>query len=212
MTKITKTVSLLSFILFISCGQKDPNKNIDEGNVKNDIYKSPEIGWTIEIPKGWSVVSKDQIAENEEKGQKAIEKTSGQKVDVQNLKHLISFQKDKFNFFASTSEPVQEEYPGEYQKNNKMLQSLIYQTYLDNRIKADTSSGKEIIGGIEFNTFYITIYAPDSDRVLLNQIMYNKLINGYDFGVNINYNNEEAKKAMIGAFAKSKFDISKLKK
>lgn len=211
-SKITKAALLLSFTLFIACGQKDPNKQIDEGSVKGELYKSSDIGWSIEIPKGWSVVSKDQIDQNEEKGQKAIEKTTGQKFDTQHLKHLISFQKNQFNFFASTSEPFKEEYPGEYQKNSKMLQHLIYQTYLDNHIKADSSSGKEIIDGIEFNTFYTTIYAPGGDRVILNQIMYNKLINGYDFGVNINYNNEEDKKVMMEAFKKSKFQTSKLKK
>lgn len=208
---ITKSFLILSLLILMSCAQKDPNKQIDEGNVKGEIYKSSEIGWTIEIPKDWSIVSKDKVQENEQKGQEALEKTAGQKIDLASLKHLISFQKNKFNFFASTSEPFKEAYHGEYLKNNKSIRELIYQTYVDNNIKADSSSGKEMIDGIEFNTFYTTIYAPDG-KVILNQILYSKLINGHDFGVNINYNNENDKKVMVDAFKNSKFKNSKLQK
>lgn len=203
--KITTTVLFLSLLSLISCGQKDPNKQIDEGTVKDEIYKSKEIGWTIEIPKGWSIVSRDKTDENDQKGQEAIEKSSGQKIDLSHLKHLISFQKNNFNLFASTSEPFKEESPGDYIKSSKSVRELIYQTYVDHDIKADSSSGKEIIQGLEFNVFYTTIYAPDG-KVILNQILYNKLINGYDFGVNINFNNDNDKKIMLDAFKKSKFD------
>lgn len=207
--RITKTVLFFNLLMLISCGQKDPNKQIDEGNVKGEIYKSSDIGWTIEIPKGWSVISKDQIDNQEAKGKEAIEKSSGQKVDMTQMKHLISFQKNQFNLFASTSEPFKEDYPGEYQENSKKLCNMIYQTYVDNKIKTDSSSGKEIIQGLEFNVFRTTIYTPDG-KVILNQIMYNRLINGFDFGVNINYNNDEDKKAMLDAFKKSNF-IKKFK-
>ncbi|MRX70213.1 hypothetical protein SAMN06265349_101786 [Flavobacterium resistens] len=202
--RITKTILFFLLSIFISCGQKDPNKQIDEGTIKGETYKSSDIGWTIEIPKGWSVISKDHIDSQESKGKEAIEKSSGQKVDMSQLKHLISFQKNQFNLFASTSEPFKEEYPGEYQENSKKLCNMIYQTYIDNKIKTDSSSGKEIIQGLEFNVFRTTIYAPDG-KVILNQIMYNRLINGFDFGVNINYNNDEDKKAMLDAFKNSKF-------
>jgi len=40
---------------------------------------------------------------------------------------------------------------------------------------------------------------------LLNQITYNKLINGYDFGISINYNTETDKEILINAFKNSKF-------
>jgi hypothetical protein len=36
--------------------------------------------------------------------------------------------------------------------------------------------------------------------------MYSRLINGYDFGANINYNNDDDKKIMVDAFKNSKFD------
>lgn len=203
--KIIKTLLIFISLIVIACGKKDSNKPFDEGNVKDEIYTSKEIGWTLEIPKGWSIISKDKMEQNDEKGQKALEKSSGQRVDMSNLKHLISFQKDNFNLFVSTSEPYKELNAGDHKKNGKNVRELIYQTYIDHGIKADSSSAKEIIQGLEFDAFYVTIYAPDG-KVVLNQILYNKLINGYDFGVNMNYNNENDKKVMLDAFKKSKFN------
>ena len=202
--KLPSLILIIYSLVIISCGQADPNKQIDEGSVKGETYESKEIGWSIEIPKNWKIISKDKVEANDEKGKSAIEKSSGLKIDTKALKHLISFQKNQFNIFASTSEPVTEEFPGEYQQNNKALNELIYNTFVDQGIKTDSASGKETIQGLEFNTFYITIYAPDG-KVILNQIMYSRLINGYDFGVNINYNNDQDKKTMIDAWEKSKF-------
>ncbi|HEX4375200.1 MAG TPA: hypothetical protein VHZ50_17980 [Puia sp.] len=202
--KLTKLVFTIYSVTIISCGQVDPNKQIDEGRVKGEIYESKEIGWSIEIPKDWTIISKDKTEANDQKGKKAIEKSAGIQVDTKGLKHLISFQKNQFNIFASTSELYKEETPGEYQQNNKALNEIIYKTFVDQGIKLDSASGKEIIQGLEFNAFYTTIYTPDG-KVILHQILYSRLINGYDFGVNINYNNEQDKKIMIDAWEKSKF-------
>jgi hypothetical protein len=202
--KLTKAIFTIYLLMIISCGQADPNKQIDEGNVKGETYESKEIGWSMEIPKNWTIISKDKMEVNDQKGKKAIEKSAGIKVDTKGLKHLISFQKDQFNIFASTSEPFKEEFPGEYQQNNKALNEIIYKTFVDQGIKVDSASGKEIIQGLEFNAFYTTIYTPGG-KVILRQILYSRLINGYDFGVNINYNNEKDKTIMIDAWKKSKF-------
>lgn len=207
MKTIKLTLIVCSFTI-ISCGPADPNEQIDEGRVKDRTYESKEIGWTIKIPKGWTITSKDKVDNNDEKGKNAIEKSTGSEIDITDLKHLISFQKNQFNLFLSTSEPFKEEFPGEYQKKNKELNEIIFKTYTDQGIKADTSSGKEIIQGLEFSTFYTTIYSSEG-KVILNQILYSRLINGFDFGVNINYNNEEDKKIMINAWKNSTFAKNK---
>ena len=202
--KITKLILTFFSLTIISCGQIDANKQIDEGSVKDQIYESKEIGWTMKIPKDWTVISKDKVEANDQKGKNAIEKSTGLDIDTKALKHLISFQKNQFNIFASTSEPFKEEFPGEYQQTNKTLNEIIYKTFTDQGVKTDSSSGKETIQGLEFTTFYTTIYAPDG-KVILNQIMYSRLINGFDFGVNINYNNEQDKKTMVTGWKNSKF-------
>jgi hypothetical protein len=201
---IVKLFSLVTITCIISCGEIDPNKQIEEGSVKGSIYESKEIGWLIEIPKDWSIRSKDIVEANEQKGKDVIEESTGVEIDTKTLKHLISFQKNQFNIFESTSEPFEEEYSGEYEQSIKAQNELIYQALAGQGIKTDTSSGKEVIQGLEFHVFYTTIYGPDG-RIILNQILYSRLINGYDFGVSISYNSEEDKKTMIDAWKNSKF-------
>lgn len=202
----TRLFPILLLTLAIACKSepKDPNKQIDEGTVTGETYTSAELGWTIEIPKGYTVTSKDLVQAQQEKGLKMIEKGAGAQVNTDSLKQLISFTKDKLNNFGSTSQPVHESYPGEYQENSKQLSTIIYQAFASQGIKADTSTGKETIMGLEFNAIYTKIYSRTGD-VILNQIMMSRLHKGYDFGININYNNEEDKEILLKAFRNSKF-------
>ena len=202
-----KTLPLLfSILLFSACTPTDPNQQIDEGQVQGSMYESKEIGWQIEIPKDWKIIAKDAIEANDEKGKEAIKEAIGQEVDAKSLKHLISFQKDQFNIFNSTSQPYKEESPGDYQVSNKALNEIIYHTFANQGIKVDTSSGYEKIQDLQFNKFSITVY-DNKNNVILKQLLFSRLINGYDFGVNINYNNEQDKETMLNAFYKSKFGM-----
>lgn len=192
-------------VTLASCGQFDPNKNIDEGKVEGNIYTSEEIGWTIEMPKGWTVIDKEKTKKTNEKGLKAIEETIDGKVDYSGLKNLISFQKNQFNIFQSTSEPFKLEYEGEWEKNNAALKEIIYTTYRNQGIKTDSSATTiEKIDGLEFHKYSFTIYSPKGE-VILKQIMFSRLINGFDFGVNINYNNDKYRDELLKVFRNSKF-------
>lgn len=192
-------------LLLVSCSQVDPNKHIDEGRVKENIYKSSEIGWSIKIPNGWKVITKDKLRANDQKGKAAIEKTTGTTIDMNGLKHLINFEKDRFNIFSSTSEPAKETYPGEYIENCKSLNKLIFDTYKNQGIKADSSSGTAIIDGLRFLTFETKIYSREGKLILI-QNMYSRLINGFDFCININYNNGKDRDEMLKAIKESKFE------
>jgi hypothetical protein len=205
MKKILFTVVLSISLALASSGQVDPNKNIDEGKVEGNTYTSKEIGWKMEIPTGWNVVEKEKTKENNEKGLKALQETMDSEIDYIGLKNLISFQKDLFNIFQSTSEPFKVEYEGEWEENSAALKEIIYLTYLDQGIKADSSATTtEIIDGLEFQKYSFTIYSPKG-KFILSQIMYSRLINGFDFGVNINYNNDKYRDELLMVFRNSKF-------
>lgn len=205
MKKILFTIITGISLSLTSCGQVDPNKNIDEGNVEGNIYTSKEIGWTIEIPKGWTVVDKEKTKETNEKGLKALEETIDGEIDFSGLKNLISLQKDQFNIFQSTLEPFELEYEGEWEENNAALKEIIYTTYLNQGMKSDSSATTiEKIDGLEFQKYSFTIYSPKGE-VILKQIMFSRLINGFDFGVNINYNNDKDRDELLKVFRKSKF-------
>ncbi|HWY99104.1 MAG TPA: hypothetical protein VNY36_08470 [Bacteroidia bacterium] len=195
----------LAATLLTACSHPDPNKQVDEGTVKGGTYHCNEIGWTIDIPNDWTITTKDKIDELDQKGKDAIEKTSNNSVDTSGLRHLINFQKDPFNMFSSTAQAFKEDSAGQYQQENKAIYALLYETFAAQGIKADTASGRETVQGMEFNTFKADIHGPNGD-VIVHEMMYSRLINGYDFGVNINYNNDDDKKIMLDAFKNSKFD------
>lgn len=201
--KIKFTILLFLTVLF-SC-RTDPNKQIDDRKITENTYHSKEIGWTMKIPKGWNVTHKSDLDKRTKKGLDAISETAGIEIDASGLNQLLNFQKNQFNIFQSTSEPFKEEYEGEWQENNVGLKELIYSTYLERGIKTDSTETKTIkIDGLSFKSYEFTIYSPKGE-VILNQIMYSRLINGLDFGVNINYNNESDKKEMLEAWLNSKF-------
>mgnify|MGYP003399464120 FL=1 len=195
----------ISTLTIISCKPSNPNKNIDEGKVEGNTYTSQEIGWTIAIPDGWEVVDRDKSEDMREKGTQALEETIDQEVDFSGVKTLIAFQKNQFNIFQSTSEPFKLEYEGEWEINNAAIKALIFETFVNQGIKADSSATSvETIDGLDFQTYSFTIYGPTGE-VILNQILYSRLINGFDFAANINYNNEKDKETQLQAFRNSKF-------
>jgi hypothetical protein len=198
----TKLCALFAIItLFIACN----SSSTKEEKPKLQTYTCKEIGWTITIPAGFKALSKSRIEANEKKGKEAIGKVAEGDIKTDSLQHLVNFQKNQINSFGATIEPYIEKQSGDYLVNNQLIKKLIHDTYVNQKIKIDTLSGKEEIAGQTFNTFNIKIYGPNGE-VLMNQIMFNKLIKGYDFGVNINYNNETDKETLVKAFKNSKFD------
>jgi len=200
-----KLLVLLILITLSSC-KTDPNKQIDEGKITKNTYHSDEIGWTMNIPKGWDVTHRSILNKRSKKGLDIIKESTGLEYDDSQLKQLLNFQKNMANTFQSTSEPFYIEYDGEWEDNNAAIKELIYNLYTEKGIKTDTTITKIAnIDGLDFHYFTITLYKPNGN-VLLKQRMYSRLINGFDFGVNINYNNEEYKNEMLEAWLNSKFD------
>jgi len=204
---------LLFCILYLSnCKQKQTPKEkqqqIETGslNEKNE-YTSAEVGWTVNIPKDWSVLTKKERDKLNEKGMKAIEENNNIKVDATGLKELINLKKDLFNSFISTIEPYSEKETGTYDENNKKIIDIIKQTYAGKGMKAEYDEGKEKIDGLEFYTFFTRIYSPDKSKIILYQKMYSRLINGYDLGITMTYNNEEDKKTLEDVVKSSKFSL-----
>ena len=196
---------LLIFIsILFSCGQRDPNKQIVDGSIKGDFYTSSDIGWTIEIPKGWRIMSKDKITKDHKKAMESIESTVQTEIDISTFKQLVNFQKDQFNIFNSNSEAFKIEYDGEWEDNYRNNIQILYETYLDQGFNVDTSSTFVRIDNLKFNVFKIKLYDPKGN-VILYQDMYTRLINGFQMGVVISYNNDIDKRTMMKVWQNSKF-------
>src|SRR5690348_5891751 len=62
---------------------EEKQKELSTGTLSAaNIYTADEIGWKVQLPSDWEVVSKRDVAKTREKGQEMIEKASGQKVDL----------------------------------------------------------------------------------------------------------------------------------
>jgi hypothetical protein len=85
--------SILLLLTVLASCKTDPNKQIDEGEIRNNVYSSKEIGWTIDIPHGWNVTEKNILDGRTKKGLDAISETAGIDIDTSGLKQLLNFQK-----------------------------------------------------------------------------------------------------------------------
>lgn len=190
-------------LTFFSCGKADPNEQIDEGAVEGETYTSSEIGWTMRIPEGWEIISRDQQETSFERGIKAVEEVAGE-IDYSGLKQLISFQKNQFNIFQSSSEPFPLEYEGAWEDNHEYLKEVLYDTYTNQGIKVDTASSKAMVDGIDFEVFHIVVHGRKGE-VILYQDMYSGYINGFAFTATLNYNNEADKEILMKVWKESRF-------
>lgn len=205
MKQLIFTISAIFALVVTSCQSSDPNRNVDEGNIEGKIYTCREIGWEVTIPDGWKIIDIEQTEATNQKGLDMLEETLDQEIDDSGLRNLISLKKNQFNIFQSTMEPFELEYEGEWEENNAFLKEILYDTYANQGIHTDsTITTIEKIDGVDFQTYTFTIYGPQGD-VILNQIMYSSHINGLDFGVNINYNNDKDRDELLSMFRNSTF-------
>jgi hypothetical protein len=163
-------------ISFSSFCQKNTDDNFD-----GKIYSNSALGWAIEVPENWELITPQEFKEIEEIGKKM----SDYEVDMSGLKYLIGFKKNSFNFFQSSSEYLY--HPEKWKFYEKGLKEMIFNDYISNGIQVDTTATKKIkVDGVEFQYYKILIYNSKGDLVL-NQLLFSGLINNMSFGVNINY-------------------------
>ncbi len=208
MKALSHALLLLGVFLFLSsCNKRDLNDEVDEGVFQEGTFTSDEIGWRITIPKGWKVVTKAHAEDLQSKGLEAMEASIGEEVDISGLKNLVNFQKDQFNIFQSTSEPFEEEYDGEWAENNVALREVVLDTYRGQGIEVEaTEIEAEVIGGLEFQKFSMKATFPNN-ALVLHQIMYSRLMNGFDFGANISYTDEESGRVLLECWRASEFGV-----
>lgn len=188
-----------------SCSPPDPNQHIEEGQLVESTYTSEEIGWTMQVPDGWTILSTKEVTGYEDTGKELLSETLGEEIEADELKNLLHFKKDRFNLFQSTSEPFVVEYEGEWSENNRALKKVILEAYENQGIPTESSEiRREEIDGIEFEVF--EIFLIDSEgKTAITQTMYSSLINGYDFGANMTYNSDENRDVMLAAWRNSNF-------
>lgn len=151
------------------------------------------------------MMTPDEIATVEGRGQEAIETSMDQELDDLRHRNLLWLRKDLFNSMTSNIQPFDATVDGDYEEIQKGIIEIIKQTYSDQGIQFEIKTEKVKIDGLEFNAAYITLYTPDRSKTLMNQIIYDRLIEGDKIlTININYN-DLGKEEMISIIKASKF-------
>lgn len=196
---------LIITIALLSCNGQNTEPTTDrETPDNNTTYTCKEIGWTIEIPEGWEIVTESDLAGNVEKGAEAISEVYEEEIDYSQVKNLVGFKKNDFNIFTSTLQKFEEEYPNEWEAVYQSVKEVLYKTYTNKGFVVDTSSSEATIDGQAFEIYSSALYTPEG-KLILNQDMYSCYRNGYDFGATLNYNDPINKEVMIKAWKASKF-------
>ncbi len=202
---IIKLLILIISIVTISCNRI--NKGQDR-KLEGNIFTCDEIGWTIEVPKDWEIINRRKVEKSAKDGIKMVEKATNEEFDISGLEQLINFKKDRFNVFNSSIEPAQFLSENEWKENNKLIKNLLFETLTNEGMHIDTTSSQEKIDGLDFEVFHVAILGQNNE-LILNQKYYSRYINGYVFGMNINYNNDEDMRTQINAIKNSKIRIRK---
>ena len=219
MLKIAKMRYLLFIIVFAglltSCKTKEKEqslyekrKELNKGDLGADnVYRVPEIGWTTTIPKGWNIITRDEMANIKKRGAKEMGKVMDAEIDYSTVQDLISVRKDRFNSFMSNIQKFDTATDGDFDERTKTVFDAIRYTYQSKNMKMEDQVGAVRIDGVMFSRLEMKIFDADEKEIILNQEFYIAPINGYDFSMIVNYNNEDDKDILERIVLNSKFAI-----
>ncbi len=197
---------LIPLFLIISCVSSDPNDEIDEGFISDETYTNEEIGWSMDVPRGWEITTKQAIQESNERGLEIVEENTNIKIDASGLKHLLNFESDDGSSFMSNIEPFPIEDKSQWDENEEFIYQLIQEAYDSQGIQYQSDRYTERVDDLVFNVIKIELLG-DENELLMTQLIFTRHIIGYNFGATLNCTSEESKKTLLTAWRTSKFSI-----
>ena len=140
----------------------------------------------------------------EQKGAEAIEKTYGEKVES-NATTIFVVKYDDLNYFETNQQPYDSiadpDYPAYFRDVNEVLYETFKEQIPNGTI--DTASSEELIAGLLFQKFRISISMPNN--IVIRLFMFSRPFADKEFTVNIMYVDEEKGIRMMSAWKKSSF-------
>src|SRR5262249_19859667 len=133
-----KYLLLFCFLVVLACCKHGKNqqslqekqKELGAGMLdEKSMYTVKEVGWTVQLPKDWTLVTQRQSGETTKKGQGAVEQWIGTKIYTSELVYLVSGQRNKFRASESTMELFDASKDGSYENQTAMVRELIRQAY-----------------------------------------------------------------------------------
>ncbi len=206
---MTIIISILATILFVNLDELNKKSIKIEKTYNSKKYFLKEIWWTVYIPENFIIMDKLEKNKSNEKWIQEIKKYVWEEIEKYDLSvntNSIDFKIDKTNIFTSSIEPFDE--VKDWKWDNYVLDtknfifSIYKEKFWENVKQSDIK--EVIIDWIKFKYFTFSIYNK-SNAILLNQRLYNWLVNWFDLTVTINYNSDENKNKLLNVLLKSKF-------
>lgn len=203
-----------AYVLTLTCeeNQFDEYQKLGEEILNSFKIKSyintihiEDFNWTITIPKSLSLVDKSEQEERINKGEEAIEKTTGEDI-VNEAVTIFAYKNGQITNLEALWQPFDEEVDGEYLETYSEVNNIIYQifeTQMPNA-KLDSISSKQKVNDLEFYRFDMTIDFPDGIKIKV--IRFSRLFDKKELAINIKYADEKIGENMLTAFLNSKFE------
>lgn len=192
-----KIILISLFIVLQSCNSSTSSDN--------KSITVEDFNWEITIPEGFEPINENDWDKTLDKGLEMMEESAGE--SIENLaKTNFTYKEGQFNNFESNWQPFDVEVDGDYSESNREVNKFIFQTFEDQMpdAKLDSSSSKQVVSGLEFYRFDISIDLPNG--IKMKTTGFSRLFNKKELTVNITYVDEEIGEKMLNAFQNSTFN------
>jgi hypothetical protein len=171
-------------------------------------YFFPEVGWTIKVSPYFEIMDSSTERNAFIDGGKLVNYTFHANIAF-SAKKLLVFQKGDNCVFTSYITPFDTSKDGSWAAHLQALKNIVCKTLVTfaadlPNIQIDTFSTKERIDTIEFTEFHMKFIKQGEDPTYL--CLYSQLINGYDFGIGLIYDNKDAGKKLRNVLNTSRFN------
>lgn len=199
---------ILLVLFFIGC-RPDTDRRVGIHEEASDLrmrYSDSVSGWSTQYPKSWPLLTAKEIAEIERRGAQMLEPDSNGKLPITN-KQLLWLKKDEFNSFTSNYETFGAN-DGPYEEVEREIFKLIESSFHELGLHVESRVDKATLDGLEFIRYQAAIYSADRSSIIMNQVMYCRLVdNRISILLNANYNNDADRTALLAIIEGSKFAI-----
>lgn len=169
------------------------------------VLRFKELGWTVTVPDGFSILDSASQAANNNRGEKILEKSTGLEIDASATRTLLSINNGPLSYLNATITAFNESTDGDYAEVSKQVNEILYTT-MSEQIKGgtvDSSSTEVVYAGQRFRKF--TLKMRLNEKMTMVMVMLSKLHKGWDFGISYIYTDEKGRLALEGMIERSSF-------
>ncbi len=172
---------------------------------QDTLYSFKDVGWTIHIPTGFTVIDSTVADLQMKNGVTIFEKILDTTVEKPLTRSLIYATKGQYEMFDATITSHDTTDGKSWETKLKSLKNADYQifTKLIENATIDSLSNIISIDGVSFDNFKLRIKM--NGKVVLTSDLLSKLYNGYDFSISYMYVDDKTKEQIETMLMNSKF-------